>query len=239
MIELAAARNILDLLEIYVSGAIWLTHYDSNHFGMRGLVVYRDYKTLLLINGHIMNQRAINGMTTELENLDMNDIDTIEIVRGQGFNMVTTRVFFINWDMGLSLEGSGNNLRSYPRNITKFYHIWNLNEKLSILNSFRFLYDYQGDKNLISMYEKSAISPDADLQTTEQIKINAAKARKDLLKTNISWDISFTLHISDKADLSIFATNILGDYKRYQYANISILAIDEPRVLGAKLNIEY
>ena len=83
-IEIAPVRNLMDLLEMFVPGFIWETHYDSNHMGMRGIIVDRDYKTLLLVNGRVLNQKAMNGISTEMENWDLNDIEKIEVIRGPG-----------------------------------------------------------------------------------------------------------------------------------------------------------
>lgn len=78
------ARNLNDLIEIYVPGALWVNHHDGPHLGIRGIINDRNYKYLLLVNGVNMNQKAHNGATSELEHWDLNDIAKIEIVRGPG-----------------------------------------------------------------------------------------------------------------------------------------------------------
>lgn len=77
-------RSLYDLLEVYVPGAIWMTHYDSPHIGFRGIINQRNDKFLVLVNGKMTNFKAHNGATNELENWDLDDIEKIEVVRGGG-----------------------------------------------------------------------------------------------------------------------------------------------------------
>ncbi len=45
------ARNILNLLEIYVPGAIYMNHSVGPLLGIRGVLVDRPYKFLVNVNG--------------------------------------------------------------------------------------------------------------------------------------------------------------------------------------------
>ena len=83
MIDVTPARNIADLIEIYVPGALWLDHL-APRIGIRGLIGDRNYKILLLVNGRNMNQKGSQGATLEILNWDLNDIERIEIIRGPG-----------------------------------------------------------------------------------------------------------------------------------------------------------
>lgn len=78
------ARNILDLIEVYVPGAIWMNYEEGTQIGMRGLIANHNTKYLLRVNGKSMNNKGHFGAMAELEEWDLNDIKQIEIVRGPG-----------------------------------------------------------------------------------------------------------------------------------------------------------
>jgi outer membrane receptor protein involved in Fe transport len=78
------ARNIMDLLEIYVPGAFYMNHSVGPLPGIRGILVDRPYKFLVNVNGINVNIKAHYGARLELLNWDLNDIEKIEIVRGPG-----------------------------------------------------------------------------------------------------------------------------------------------------------
>ncbi len=83
-IERTPARNIRDLLEIYVPGLMFFDDATSGgNIRMRGLGE-RNYTTLLLINGRPINQKSYRGSLSALNNWDMNDIERIEVARGPG-----------------------------------------------------------------------------------------------------------------------------------------------------------
>lgn len=83
-IELTPARNIYDLIETYVPGALWMNHHEGPKLGMRGIITDRNYKFLVVVDGRNLNQKAHNGATSELENWDLSDIEKIEVIRGPG-----------------------------------------------------------------------------------------------------------------------------------------------------------
>ena len=84
MIRATPARNLLDLIEVYVPGATYVNHYMGPRIGFRGILGDQNYSFLLLVNGRNMNLRMLQGPQYELENKDLNDIEEIEIIRGPG-----------------------------------------------------------------------------------------------------------------------------------------------------------
>ncbi|MBN1788807.1 MAG: TonB-dependent receptor [Sedimentisphaerales bacterium] len=78
------ARNLLDLIEIYVPGAMWMQHSIGPTFGIRGFLGDRPYKYLVNINGMNINIKAHYGARLELLNWELSDISRVEIVRGPG-----------------------------------------------------------------------------------------------------------------------------------------------------------
>ena len=83
-IQNSTARNIYDLMEFFVPGAFWMNHEEGPHLGIRGNIVNRNYKFLLLVNNRLMNNKAFFGAKSELEQWDLSDIKQIEVVRGPG-----------------------------------------------------------------------------------------------------------------------------------------------------------
>jgi outer membrane cobalamin receptor len=78
------ARNILDLIEIYVPGAIYMNHSVGPLPGIRGVLADRPTKFLVNVNGVNVNIKAEYGARLELLNWDLSDISRIEVVRGPG-----------------------------------------------------------------------------------------------------------------------------------------------------------
>lgn len=83
-IKYGCYRNLNDLLEVYVPGLIWMDDYDGQHLGLRGIIGDRNTKMLLIINGRNMNLKAHNGVTSEIESFNLDDIASVEVIRGPG-----------------------------------------------------------------------------------------------------------------------------------------------------------
>ena len=80
-ILLSGARNLDELLEIYVPSFIMLYRATTNAIGIRGLINNNNTKLLLLVNGSIINDRTVNGAISERNMTMLADIDRIEVIQ--------------------------------------------------------------------------------------------------------------------------------------------------------------
>ena len=83
-IQLTPARNLLDLLEIYVPGFTYVEHFMGPRMGLRGILGDQNYSFLLLVNGRNENIKYSHGPFFELLNKDLSEIHKIEVIRGPG-----------------------------------------------------------------------------------------------------------------------------------------------------------
>ena len=79
----SGAKHMADLMEIYVPDLMYLLHTQVR-IGSRGIINDRQEKTLVLVNGHCINQKTAIGATLEFTNWDLNDIERIDIISGPG-----------------------------------------------------------------------------------------------------------------------------------------------------------
>ncbi len=83
MIKTSGARNISELLEVYVPGFQYMYNkWNGTIWGMRGIANDRNTKIVFLVNGHKMNTQARDGFQGETVLGFMNDIDRVEVLRG-------------------------------------------------------------------------------------------------------------------------------------------------------------
>lgn len=81
-IELSGARNLDELLEIYVPGFVMMIKgWTGKAVGIRGIISDRNNKILLVVNGKIMNDHTHAGATSERFMTMINDIERIEVIQ--------------------------------------------------------------------------------------------------------------------------------------------------------------
>ncbi len=81
-IELSGARDLDHLLEIFVPSFFYMTKGNTgNSLGIRGIISDRNNKILLLVNGKIMNNRTLQGATSERLMTLLQDIERVEVIQ--------------------------------------------------------------------------------------------------------------------------------------------------------------
>ncbi len=85
MIRQSGARSLAKVLEIYVPNLeVARNYFGPEAIGIRGIIGNSNDKILLLVNGKIMNHRLQAGAFSELDLPMMEDIESINVVRGPG-----------------------------------------------------------------------------------------------------------------------------------------------------------
>ena len=81
----SGARNLDELLEIYVPSFTYMYKLQGNQIGLRGIISDRNNKILLLVNGKNMNIKASDGgaVSEQLFSL-LGDIKKVTVVSGSG-----------------------------------------------------------------------------------------------------------------------------------------------------------
>jgi iron complex outermembrane receptor protein len=84
-IEKSGARNLDELLEIYVPGFFSMYKVEGNQIGMRGIISDRNNKIMMLVNGKKMNiMSSDGGVVTERWFPLLGDIRRITVINGPG-----------------------------------------------------------------------------------------------------------------------------------------------------------
>jgi iron complex outermembrane receptor protein len=85
MIESSGARDLIEILSIFVPGFQYLRHPAlPDRIGMRGMISDLNDKMLFLVNGKIMNSQPLLGIDSEFDLSMLDDIEKIEVVNGPG-----------------------------------------------------------------------------------------------------------------------------------------------------------
>jgi iron complex outermembrane receptor protein len=81
----SGARNLDELLEIYVPSFTYMHKVQGSQIGFRGIISDRNNKVLLLVNNRVMNVKATDGgAITERWLSTLSDIESIKVITGSG-----------------------------------------------------------------------------------------------------------------------------------------------------------
>lgn len=128
MIKRSGARNISELLEIFVPGFQYsFNKWNGTLWGMRGVANDRNTKIIYLVNGHKLNTQARDGFQSETVLGFLDDIERVEVLRGPagivygsgaigGIINVVTRKSDSN-EADMSLSAGYHNSRTFQANI--------------------------------------------------------------------------------------------------------------------------
>lgn len=78
------ARNLVDLINTYVPGALSMAHPEGPKIGTRGVITSNNLKHLLLVNGVNVTEKSKNGVISEIDHWNLEDIEKVEVIRGPG-----------------------------------------------------------------------------------------------------------------------------------------------------------
>ncbi|HMA65839.1 MAG TPA: TonB-dependent receptor plug domain-containing protein, partial [Chitinispirillaceae bacterium] len=83
MVRTSGARNMSELLDIYVPGFIYnFNKWNGTVWAMRGVSNDRNTKIIYLVNGHKLNNQTRDGFTSETVLGLLGDIERVEVLRG-------------------------------------------------------------------------------------------------------------------------------------------------------------
>jgi outer membrane receptor protein involved in Fe transport len=115
-VEQSGARNLNQLLEIYVPNVQFLLHHAHQlHLGFRGIISDRDDKYLYQVNGRTMNNRMVLGADDERGLPLLGDIRSVSVVRGPSSSThgagALAGVIDVETYNGLTFQGLDLNVR--------------------------------------------------------------------------------------------------------------------------------
>jgi len=83
MVRASGARNMSELLDIYVPGFIYnFNKWNGTQWGLRGVSNDRNTKIIYLVNGHKMNTQSRDGFQSETVLGLLGDVERVEVLRG-------------------------------------------------------------------------------------------------------------------------------------------------------------
>lgn len=108
MIEESGARNLLELLTLYVPGMTRAEDQNELNVAMRGIYASSQQKILILLDGHRLNSRAYSSASPDFS-IGLDKLKRIEVLRGPGSsiygNVALTAVINLVTHDGKDLKG--------------------------------------------------------------------------------------------------------------------------------------
>lgn len=108
MIEESGARNLLELLTLYVPGMTRAEDHNELNVAMRGIYASSQQKILILLDGHRLNSRAYSSANPDFS-IGLDKLARIEVLRGPGSsiygNVALTAVINLVTRDGKDLNG--------------------------------------------------------------------------------------------------------------------------------------
>jgi outer membrane receptor for ferrienterochelin and colicins len=81
MIKMCGARNIKDVLLLYVPGMTDVESSNQTNIAYHGIYSTGQEKILIMLNGHRLNNRSMNSQNVDYS-IDLNKVKQIEVLRG-------------------------------------------------------------------------------------------------------------------------------------------------------------
>lgn len=107
-IALSGARNLRDMLALFVPGMTVVQDHNEMNIAMRGVYASSQQKVLFLLNGHRLNSRAYSSANPDYS-IALDKIEQIEVLRGPASslygNVSLTAVINIITRKGKELDG--------------------------------------------------------------------------------------------------------------------------------------
>ncbi len=139
---------------------------------------------------------------------------------------------------GIRRLSTGNDRMNWANNVTKLYTIMKITEKLTVFNSMRITWEYEGNKNWMEMYRKGA----AGTEYEETVNANIKRMEdKGIFDTDFRFDLSVSYKITEPWIITLYGQNLIKftDNWRYVYIMEGGAAIEEPTVVGLKTSFSF
>ncbi|MBN2144295.1 MAG: TonB-dependent receptor [Candidatus Aureabacteria bacterium] len=139
---------------------------------------------------------------------------------------------------GVRRYSTGDDRMNWANHVTKFYTIMKLTEKLTLFNSMRVVWEYEGNKNWMKMYEEGSVG--TSVQTVTQDNLDKMEG-EDIFEMDFRFDLALSYKITEPWSVTLYGQNLLKLTKNWRYVYIMEggAAVDEPTVIGIKSSFTF